>query len=64
MDFCDKSIVSLASDTDGIYQGRRIGNLGNDNERIGFEILKGKKGIMTREYVLDVEKKMISEMFG
>lgn len=62
LDFCDASIVSLAYDRSGLTIGRKIVAIDNDNARIGFEILKGEKAILTPDHLLASENAMISAM--
>lgn len=60
LDFCDKSIRSLASDTRNLFVGQQVRNINNDNERWGYEILVGDKKTLTAEHIFDAEQKMIS----
>ncbi len=64
LDFCDKTIISHASDRAEMVQGRLIGKIDNDNARIGFEILEGPKAVMTEAYVADAEKRMLAAMLS
>lgn len=59
-EFLDKSIVSIYSDRKKIKKGKIIYRISNDNERIGYEILKGDKTIMTDSYIKEKEIEYIS----
>lgn len=62
IDFCDESIASLYNDRSNIKIGRKFEKIDNDNARLGFEILKGPKAVMTREYINNAEKRMLYHM--
>ena len=62
LDYCDKKIISRYFDRSNIVLGHKFHKINNDNARQGFEILEGKKEVMTREYINDLEQKMISEI--
>ena len=64
LDFCDKNIVSLYSDHSSLKSGVCFNIIDNDNARVGFEILKGDKSILTKDYIDLLEKKMLMEMGG
>ena len=42
----------------------RFHKIDNDNARQGFEILEGKKEMMTREYINDSEQRMLKEILA
>lgn len=60
MNFIDKRIVSIDSNRTRLIKSNVFNNINNDNERVGFEILKGEKNILTIEEVLKAEKKFIN----
>lgn len=62
IDFCDESIISRYNDRENIQVGKKFTKIDNDNERVGYEILEGPKTIMTRDYIEDVEKRMLNHM--
>lgn len=62
LDFCDASISSRYYDRDNIRVGRVFELIDNDNARLGYEILEGPKTIMTRDYIVNAERKMLSSM--
>lgn len=64
LDFVDNSIISLYQDRKNITLGRIFDKIDNDNARLGFEILKGPKEIMTEEYINKKEQEMLDKMFG
>lgn len=64
LDFCDTTILSRASDRSGIFVGRHIGKIDNDNARLGFEILEGPKDFMTESYVAEAEQRMFAAMLS
>ena len=64
LDFCDKTIISHASDTAGLTEGRHIENIDNDNARLGMEVLEGPKVLMTEAYIATAEQRMLTAMLG
>lgn len=61
-DYLESSIVSLYSDRSKIVEGILFDNIDNDNARIGYEILKGKKNVMTIDYIKKQEHYMLKEL--
>lgn len=59
-DFLDKNIISKYFDRSKLKIGNVFSNITNDNERIGYEILKGPKKLMTESYIALKEKEFIS----
>lgn len=64
MDFAGSGIHSRYSQRERLKAGTQIGLIDSDNARIGFEILEGDKAVMTPEYIIDIERSMLSEMIG
>ena len=62
LDFCNDMFTSLAYNRQGLFVGRTIGAIDNDNARIGFEILKGSRTALTEPYLAECENKMIDFM--
>lgn len=62
LDFCDKEIISIYNDRTNIIKGRKFHKIDNDNARLGYEILKGPKSVMTIDYIAVAEKKMLKYM--
>ncbi|MEY8375969.1 ATP-grasp domain-containing protein [Lachnospiraceae bacterium 56-18] len=64
LDYCDKEITSRYFDRSNIILNHRFYKIDNDNARQGFEILEGKKEMMTREYINDSEQRMLKEILA
>lgn len=62
IDFCDSKISSIYSNRANIIKGKKFNKINNDNERIGYEILKGPKSVMTINHIAEAEKQMINYM--
>ncbi len=62
LDFCNPLITSRYFDRSNIIQNKEYSNITNDNERIGYEILEGPRELLTLDYIVNAEKKMISSM--
>lgn len=56
MDFMPEGITSYAHNRDGLANGRRFIPIEADHERYGFEILGGKRDVLTIEAVMQAEK--------
>ena len=65
VDFMDSTITSRRTWKSETFKvGAAIANIDNDNARLGLEVLEGPKSLMTEQYVLDCEKKMLEYMLG
>lgn len=65
MEFMDPVITSHRSwKSEHFTVGATIENIDNDNARLGLEILEGPRLLMTEQYVLDCEQKMLKYMLG
>ena len=61
-DFLESSITSRYSDRSNLVEGHCFENIDNDNARVGYEILEGRKAVMTIEYIKHQEQHMLAEM--
>ena len=57
MDFLPDGIVSYAHDRKGLSNGRHFSPIEADHERYGYEILGGKRDVLTIETVAEAEQK-------
>ena len=62
LDFCDKSVITRASDTAGLTVGRTVQNIDNDNARLGMEVLEGPKNLMTESYIANAERQFLNKL--
>lgn len=62
--YLNVNIKSLYSNTDSMILGKKFEVINNDNERHGFEILYGKKNILTIEHIESAEKNLIKNVIG
>ncbi|MBP3688019.1 MAG: ATP-grasp domain-containing protein [Alphaproteobacteria bacterium] len=61
-DFLESSIISRYSNRSNLVEGRCFDNIDNDNARVGFEILEGRKSMMTIDYIKRQEQQMLREI--
>lgn len=64
LDFCDKAIKSWATDISGLYVGRRVEKIDNDNARLGMEVLEGPRDLMTEPYIADAERRFLKRLLA
>ncbi len=65
VDFMDPAITSRRTwKSEAFKVGATIANIDNDNARLGLEVLEGPKSLMTEQYVLECERKMLEYMLG
>lgn len=60
--FLESSIISRYSNRSNLVEGHRFDNVDNDNARVGYEILEGRKSVMTIDYIKRQEQQMLAEM--
>lgn len=61
-DFLESSIISRYSNRSNLVVGHRFDNIDNDNARVGYEILEGRKSVMTIDYIKRQEQQMLVEI--
>ena len=65
MDFLPKEIVSKYANRERVLTiGFQYGDITNDNERIGYEIITGKRYIMSIDKIRKAEEKFINSNIG
>ncbi len=65
VDFMDSAITSRRTwKSEAFHVGATVANIDNDNARLGLEVLEGPKSLMTEQYVLECERKMLEYMLG
>lgn len=61
-DFLESSIFSRYSNRENLVVGMKFDNIDNDNSRVGYEVLEGKKTVMTIDYIKRQEQQMLIEI--
>lgn len=61
LDYLPDSVASLFSDRKRLFAGAVLGTVGNDNERLGYEILVGPRDVLTMDLILEAERAMVAE---
>ena len=65
VDFMDSAITSRRTwKSEAFKVGATVANIDNDNARLGLEVLEGPRSLMTEQYVLECERKMLEYMLG